>query len=548
MANKELRLQCDLASSNVILGAGHKGTNKIVVRLTNTGDDIQFSGRGAQGTLSLAYAVGTQATDFVATDEEASAIQVAPAAGWQQNPYKNLVRQAIWSYRLPSLVLKAKEETSLTITGFECNTDPGKAVLTVKVAVTGYDNFEKSLDVEKKTADELQILYFRANPPQIITQKDRSEFVLEWNTIKADPVKLYKADQLLYTGTGEYQNGKKFTYRHQNLSLTFVYKLVAVDATDPDKRQERQITVEVVQRGWHRVDDFRNKFGYPSVFCNMDDLRLYGIFVNEGKAALCSSTHPVVVWKVETTEVPENMATSPSAYLGNRLWLIGGSAADTTNFSNGVWLYSPESGTWTKQTAPPWKPRMGHVCVVSKNHVWMFGGLDAEGKALKEVWSCSVEGDWKRHADALWPARCFHTATFFNGKFWVYGGFTQPFSDPLQDLWTSADGETWQSYAAVPKVDGKPGKPLGCALQELNGKLNLFGTFRKETNADAIRFILEEGQQTWLDSKVPIEQAWDQQELNTFSLSCTQYKGLAFLRSLNYEVVNNPTDLNVFVP
>ena len=69
MSNKELRLQGDLASSDVILGAGHKGTNKIVVRLTNTGDDIQFSGRGAQGTLSLAYTVGTQATDFVATDE-----------------------------------------------------------------------------------------------------------------------------------------------------------------------------------------------------------------------------------------------------------------------------------------------------------------------------------------------------------------------------------------------------------------------------------------------------------------------------------------------
>jgi Galactose oxidase, central domain len=553
MSNKDLRLQCDITSSNVTLGSGNKGTNKIVMRLVNTGDDsIQFSGRGAQGTLFLMYSVGTRATDFVATDEESSAVQIMPAAGWQQNPYKNLSGQVTWSYRLPQTVLSGKEETSLTITNFECNTDPGKAKLTVRVTVTGYDNFEKPFDIDKKTTDELQILYFRANPPQIITEKDRRDFVVEWNTIKAGTVKLYKADQLIATlkeGPGGFQNGERFSYPDQNLSLTFVYKLVALDATDPDKRQERQISVAVVEPGFRRVDGFRSRFGYPSVLCNMDDVKLYSIFVNQGKPCLCSSAYPVVVWEVETAEVPDNMATSPAAYLGNQLWLVGGSAADTTNFSNQVWLYSPESGAWTQQADVPWKPRMGHVCVVRENRVWILGGLDANGNALKEVWSSGVNGDWKQHAAAAWPARCMHAAILFNKKLWVYGGVTEPFGDPLDDMWTSSDGETWNSYTAIPRVDDKPaGKPLGCALQELKHELNLLGTFREGTITEAKRFILDEGQQTWSGSGIPEEKAWHRQGGNTFSLTSVQYKGLVFLRSLNYQVADNPTSLNLFVP
>ena len=144
MANK-LPLKCEIASSNVVLGAGHKETNKLVVRLANTSDkSLEFTGRGALGTLFLTYSVGTQAKDFVATADEASGVNVVPVAGWQQYPYKNVSNQVTWSYQLPRVILKPKEETSLTVTSFECNTDRGNAQLTVRVTVTGYENFETS--------------------------------------------------------------------------------------------------------------------------------------------------------------------------------------------------------------------------------------------------------------------------------------------------------------------------------------------------------------------------------------------------------------------
>ena len=553
MTNK-LPLKCENASSNVVLGAGHKETNNLVVRLANTSDkSLEFTGRGALGTLFLTYSVGTQAKDFVATAEEASGVKVAPEADWQPYPYKNVSNQVTWSYQLPRVILKPKEETSLTVTNFECNTDLGNAQLTVRVTVTGYENFEQTLDVPKKETGELQILYFRANPPQIITKEDRTKFVLEWNTIKAAKVKLYKADQCVDTvqeGTRGFKNGTRYPYSEQKPSFTSVYKLEALDATDPNKKQPQETTVQVFESGWHKVGDFRERFGYPSVLCNMGGVKLYGIWVRQGKACLCSSEYPVVVWAVETATVPDKMATSPAVCFNNQLWLVGGSTADSTNFSNQVWAYSPESGEWSPRADALWTPRMGHACVVMQNRVWVLGGLNADGKALNDVWSGGVNGDWTKHAATAWPARCMHAAIVRQGKIWIYGGVTEPFGDPRDDMWTSSDGVKWDNDTPTPKYENNQpiGKPIGCALQELNGKLNLLGTFRDRDITKDLRFIFNDGQRTWKENQLPEEGAWYPQEENTFSLLSAEYKGLLFLRSLNYEIANNPTDLNVYVP
>ena len=550
MSNKQLQLDCVLDPCNVTLGPGHKGTNKIVVQLKNTGsDDIQFQGRGAQGTLSLLYSVGNQAADLVADDAESRDVQIVPAAGWDVKDYTNLSGQVTRIFRLPPVVLKSKAETTLTITNFVCGTDPGKLKLTVQVAVTGYDIFEKAFDVEKKTTDELQILYFRAKPPQILTPKDRDDFVLEWNTIKATSVKLYKAEQLVDTlkvNTRDFKNGTKFSYGDQQPSMTFHYRLVALDATDPDNRQEKETTVQVIRAGWYKLDDFRRQLGYPSVLCNMDGVKLYGIFVKAGKARLCSSEYPVAVWNVASADVPANMATSPAVSFGNQLWLVGGSSSDPRNISNQVWSYSPASGKWSQRPDALWTRRMGHACVVHNNRLWVLGGFGEDGNALKEVWSCGVNGDWKQHTTALWPARCMHAAIAYDGKMWVYGGVTEPFADPLQDMWKSSNGDNWEEDDSIRKQP--TGKPLGCALKEVNGELTLFGTFREGNITEARRFTFDAGQKTWNKSSIADELAWHRQGVTTFHLLAAEYKGVIFLRSLNQETRDNPTTLNMFVP
>jgi hypothetical protein len=552
----KLQLECNTSSSDVTLGRGQKSKNNIVVRLTNDADEtVKFSGLGARGTLSLTASIGTQAKDLVATQEEASSVKIASAANWKRDPNQISSAQVTWSFPLPKEVLKAKEQTSLTLTDFECHTDPGKAQLTLRVAVDGYEDYQSDkLGVEKKTTDVLQILYFRAEPPLLITKEDKAAFALEWNTLKAHKVSLLKVNDPLLTlqeGEENFRNGQRFSYRKERPSLpTMVYKLVAMDRVDPTKQDQKEVTVYVLEGGWRRLDEFRSNLGYPSVLCNLDGVKLYGIWVKQGKADLYSSAHPWAAWNPENKTVPEKMETSPAVCFANQLWLIGGSAADPRTFSKQIWCYEPqeERRLWSRKADADWSPRMGHACVVMKNRVWVLGGMDADGRALKEVWSWDGNGKWTRHPEAGWPARCMPAVTVFKDRIWIYGGVTEPFGDPLEDMWTSGDGENWERRNAPQDDDRSKGKPIGCTLQVLNKELNLLGTFRTATTTPSWQFILQEKQQTWRPSLIPDEKAWDQQEGNTFSLSSVEYKGLVFLRSLDYRTADNPTNLNMFVP
>jgi hypothetical protein len=591
MPKKQLQLEASISSSDVTLGQGKKSQNKIVVKLVNTSDQhLELPGRGDQGTLFLTASVGTRAEDFVDGLDDASGVKIVPAANWKQAPYKTKTSpdktppdkpspdkiELSWSFVLPANILKAKADTSLTLTDFECETDPGKAKLALRVAISGYDDYEKTLEVEKKDPNVLQILYFKADPPFIITQKDRKSFVaLEWNTIKAHTVSLSRANvPILTLQEGDaFQNKKKYSYLADPPSETdtAVYKLVVTDRTDPKIEQEKEVTVRVLKRGWRSLTEFGPRFGYPSVLCNMDGVKLYGIWMKNGKASLFSSTHPWVTWNPENGNVPEKMSTSPAVCFLNRLWLVGGGAIDTRKCSNQVWSYKP--GGWVRHKDAEWRPRMGHACLVMNDQIWILGGMLEDGNSLNEVWSWDGEGEWKRHKNAAWSKRCLQAATNFPAmievnedgeegfqkrkivpvdRIWIYGGVTEPYGDPLDDMWTSSDGENWEPYPSETTVDYKPpgGKPMGCALQVVNGKLHLLGTFRSGAETPSTHFVLDEAHYEWRPSPVLFDGSWHRQVGSTFSLSSVEYKGLVFARSLYYET---PEDdelpaLNLFVP
>jgi len=568
MPDKQLELEARITTSDVVLGSGQASGNKIVVILRNTGtQDLELSVRGAAGTLFLTASVGNREQDLVADLGVASGIKIVSGANWQQAPYKTSPGQITWKFTLPDKILKGKAETSLTLTGIESETDPGIAKLMLEVAITGYVTYKKTLDAPKKDPSDLQILYFEANPPVVVTKQDSTAFKLEWNTVKAHTVTLYKANvPVLTLEEGEkdsFKNKQKFSYSTAVSStaapaFTTVYKLVAMDRVDPKKiKQEKEITVHVVERGWRRLENF-DALGYPSVLCNLDGLKLYGIWIRNGKAALYSSTHPWVAWNPENANVPEKMSTSPAVSLSNRLWLLGGSVSDTRVCSNQVWSYAP--GGWVQEKNADWTPRMGHACVVAQNRIFVLGGMLQNGSSLNEVWSWDGKGEWKRHADAPWSKRCMQAATNFpamvlvdgvavpEDRIWVYGGVTEPFGDPFADMWTSRDGENWEPYKSIPVDSNKQpiGKPVGSALQVLNGKLHLLGTFRSGTLTPSIQCVLEEAQRTWQTSPVLVDRTWDQQAGSTFSLSSVEFKGLLFVRSLDYRTRDNPTTLNMF--
>jgi len=555
--SSKLPLICNPNDSKLMLGAGYKDSNIIVIKLENTTNEtLRFSGRGASGTLSVTISVGTRAQDLVATAEDSSGILAQSKGGWGSEPTVFSDGQTTWKFRLPNEVLPTRGTSSLTLQNFDCNTDPGKAKLILRANITGYDDYEASLEIEKNKPDTLKILYFKATPPQIITQKDRDDFKLEWNTILAQEVELRRATEVIKTfaeGRDGFQSGKKVSFEVDAPSLTSVYTLKATDGSIRKESDEREVSVPVLERGWHRSAEF----GRPSVLCNMDNVKLYGIFIKKGKPVLCSSTLPLIVWHIEKDSpdhevaIPENMETSPAVCFRNKLWLVGGSAADTRDpdkFSDHISSYNITQRKWIPERAADWSRRMGHACVVWKNKIWVLGGFDYLGNACNDVWSWEYGAEkWEQEqASAPWEKRCMHAATVFQDKIWICGGVKQPFGDPLGDTWWSADGKNWN--LDTKKTRSASSNPIGCALQVIGRKLHLFGTFR-DGNESASRYLVwNEGQETWDESEIEKARSWDTQEGQTFSLSSAEYGGLAFVRSLGYLGSDNAGDLVYYVP
>ncbi|MDL1973965.1 MAG: hypothetical protein LWX55_04120 [Deltaproteobacteria bacterium] len=549
MTDIPLLLDVKIQNACIATGDANRDTNKIVLEITNHSEkSVEFSGVGNHGDLTLSCSIGTGAEDLMKNSNPT----IDAPVDWNHEPYKKVSRQAVWTFRLSnkSKVFQPGESKTICLHHFESCAAQGQANVTIGVIISGYEKFERILEVEKK-ADEFQLLYFKADPPYITTEKDGQAFTLKWNTIKAGKVVLYKNNSELKTftaGLAGYENGKEFVCRENAPDLNgTVYKLVATDKADQAQRRESKVTVSVLEPGWHPMSSF-SCYGCPAVLFNRDKVDLYGIFIKDKKACLYSSKYPCSAWDLKNETVPDKMETSPGVYFDNKLCLVGGSSVDPDNCSNQIWTYDCEKAQWKEyKQSGKWPARMGHACIVFKKKLWIMGGMDAAGNALNDVHSLDFDGNRQTHADPPWDPRCMFAATVFKDKIWIYGGCAEPFRDPLGDMWTSVDGEKWMQYKDLPKLDdGSIYKPISCALQVVNGELNLMGSFREHGSVVHSLLVLSESQKTW--SKRVVANPWHGQKQNTHSLSAVSFKGLVFVHSLNYEIDQKRTYLVLYVP
>jgi len=569
MANRALTLESKVKESNVTLGDGNRDRNKIVIQIANSSDEsVSFSGFGSRGEITLTVFVGTRAEDLVGTAEESVAITIDEPGDWKDKTCKKLDNQAVWTFRLPKKAFQPKDIKTITIRNFECCTDPGNAKIKVGASISGYDDYEIILEVEK-LAETFQLLYFKADPPYIITERDKQDFTLCWNTIEAGKVILYKNNIKLEAfeenvSSENFKNGQEFKFKEDKPSFTTVYKLVAQDNNDPKNTKEKTLTVQVLAAGWHKINF--SQYGYPTVICNMDNVKLYGIFKKNGKASLYSSVYPLSVWNLENADVPPisdeddslRMETSPAVCYKNKLWLVGGGAADPDTCSRKVFCY--EDGSWSDKSEKvpvEFTARMGHSCVVFKKKIWVLGGYDKNHNALKEVWSFDSDGNWNnKYPLAGWSKRCMFAATVYDGMIWLYGGVNDPVGGtPMNDMWTSSDGKNWNSYGGEPdNEEGPPllpgeGKPIACTLLQVNKKLHLLGAFWRDASVRATKFVLEDSQKRWRTSEIP-EAAWLDQMEGNFKLLSAEYKGMVYLTWIDYSAEDTPKSLslNIYVP
>jgi N-acetylneuraminic acid mutarotase len=139
---------------------------------------------------------------------------------------------------------------------------------------------------------------------------------------------------------------------------------------------------------------------------------------------------------------------------GGRIWILGGFSADGQR--NDVWATS-DGVVWQEVLAhAPWSPRAGLAAVVHDGRMWVLGGdEDSEGAVVtrNDVWSTADGVTWVQATGAApWEPRRTHTAVAYRGRIWIMGGRSSGRTDRFfNDVWSSADGETWvRSTAAAP--------------------------------------------------------------------------------------------------
>ncbi|MEM8983928.1 MAG: hypothetical protein AAGC71_12940 [Pseudomonadota bacterium] len=123
-----------------------------------------------------------------------------------------------------------------------------------------------------------------------------------------------------------------------------------------------------------------------------------------------------------------------------KLWLIGGTT-DGFQETNDVW-FTEDGINWTQATGnAAWAPNTYVGAVVFDNALWVIGG----GGLYDGVWHSTDGVEWVNVPNANFPPRNVYGITVWNNKIWVAGGFSN--GGYLNDLWVSADGETFEEVS-----------------------------------------------------------------------------------------------------
>ena len=597
------------ASSVEIGGAADK--NCIVIEVKND------SAASAKTRVTVTVGCGSEPEDLLSNKDESVVTAIYALQGGEKKELRPLTSSVDTSksWQTLGVELPAGSVLGITLKEFKCETKPGKARITVihEVMKTGvWDKTAESpivctLEKKLEKPDQLRLRYFRVDPDYILhagSQKVTVSFLVTgYDTAflfrnneqvrKTQDQDGWSQEEQTISGvkTKTIQGAIK-----ESPSISSIYRLslrVTPPGTDKEEREEFSRTVQVMSPGWNRISLPQGSptrlFAVESDFETGKSAKLYGIFYRNrysdpkkkkglrSEAGLYSSANGVDKWDELPGTVPKGMETSPGVYYGNRLWLIGGSAADSEKVTNEIWCYQKNESAnemeWKKSGLqfPPaksgLKPRFGHSCVVFDNEIWVLGGYDSVGRPFQDIWRIHTPDKYKTFAwasetaeQADWLPRCLHSSAVVRAgseeTLWVYGGAATPTGTPFFDLWHMRKGEKWQQRkadGAMTAIVPDPGKPLGSALLAYDGaedageRLMLLGSFaewkpdkspscvapdKAEVGNRISSFHFEWQEKTWKWESKPVGDGWQQFEGENFSMQTLAFNGFIYIYTL----------------
>jgi N-acetylneuraminic acid mutarotase len=171
-------------------------------------------------------------------------------------------------------------------------------------------------------------------------------------------------------------------------------------------------------------------------------------------------------WTSLPIEAPEAWTHANLAGFGGSLYLLGG--LEGTNFvaSGKAFRLLPSRVTWDMLAPmPPGLERGAAAVVISRGHIFLFGGATSTGETASVLDYVIAEDRWQELPPLPTPRS--HAAamrTDDDGTFIVAGGIGP--QGPLGDVWSLSVGDTmWRPRNPMPTPRG------GCAYGELYGFL-----------------------------------------------------------------------------
>ena len=581
MAN--VKLHANL-TGDVTVGGNPQPPNELTLAIENQGDAIVSEDSTPYFYLKGKLGRGGDAL-FAGKEDAREKCTVVKPEGWESDWDFSVDDEfALKLFTDNTTILADKEKIAFTLSNVISETAPGSPALSF---ATDLLQGTEPLKITK-AANVAEIIYFVSDPPQGVNSLPFDNVTLKWRTFKLNKRELSRYGAgVVPCDFGDKDEGS-VTISCGSADATFRLRGYPVDGSQP---VDRDLVVRVLKSGWYGQQNIllegdpgfpkpegqaaRDELAKrdnrlelePTILFNANDQSLYGIFrylfQSQERSLLFQAINPFGIWNFipasvpgQQGAIPEGFSTSAGVYFDDSLWLIGGSRIDPDNNSNIVWRLDAGTKTlnWKNLGAANWTPRMGHAVVQYDNKVWLLGGRDAAGNALREVWRLDDPGanKWTRLDDAPWTPRCLFGPAVFRNELWVYGGVPEPFSSKLyDDAYAYAGGKWSKKEVTGILAKGAQGKPIASCLQEFKNQLCLFGKFRSVADdssegVDSLAFSLSTpSTKTWDSFSNDGLKGWGDD--TTFSYQLLNYKKrMLIATALSYQTAN--TIMKVYVP
>lgn len=143
----------------------------------------------------------------------------------------------------------------------------------------------------------------------------------------------------------------------------------------------------------------------------------------------------------------------------DKMWILGGDA-NQHHYQPDVWN-SEDGKHWSLVNAEaPWGQRALHYTLVHDDKIWVIGGqtmpafAKAEEHFYRDIWTTQDGVQWEQvePREPSFPQRgMIGGSAVHHGRIWILGGGTYdtpqiPTRKYFNDVWSTADGETWQKH------------------------------------------------------------------------------------------------------